>query len=278
MASSESNNSNKIEANGIHMEILEPNFIVLPIPDKITGINTSLQINVTITNNILELFPFIYDLLIPELLVPGGQVLHPQKLINRQATPNQYNGMGIPHKKTLSCYLIAKISWHNNLLKLQAAISNSSQVSIVPDYLWSFEALQLGTYQLRFTYLSPEREFLFFDARNMEISQVQTSITNLLATSWVNLQLIKPVESNKNGVQVDGIRFETVVPQKRWNISCSELSDSSSPIQIGINITNNTSIEKRFCSFNTLMPTLMGADGFILGRNLGGGSTGWSQS
>ena len=150
------------------------------------------------------------------------------------------------------------------MLKLQAAISNSSQVSIVPDYLWSFEALQLGTYQLRFTYLSPEREFLFFDARNMEISQVQTSITNLLATSWVNLQLIKPVESNKNGVQVDGIRFETVVPQKRWNISCSELSDSSSPIQIGINITNNTSIEKRFCSFNTLMPTLMGADGFIL--------------
>jgi hypothetical protein len=275
MTSFELNHSKEIEENGIQMEIWEPSFIVLPIPDNREWVNTCLQINVAITNNKLTPFPFIYDILTPELLAPDGQALHPQKLTNRQINPSQYNGMGIPHKKTLSCYLIAKLSWHNNLLKLQAAISNSSQISINPDYFWSFEALQLGIYQLRFTYLSPEREFLFFDANTVEISQVQTSVTNLLATPWVNLQLIKPVESDKNAVQVDGIHFETVVPQQIWNISCSELSDTSSPIQIGINITNNTSSSQRFCSFTTLIPALMGADGFILGRNFGSGSTGW---
>ncbi|MGB3653027.1 MAG: hypothetical protein WBA41_17665, partial [Rivularia sp. (in: cyanobacteria)] len=54
---------------------------------------------------------------------------------NSQTTANLYNGMGIPFKKTLICYLIAKLSWHDNLLKLQTAISYFSQASNEINYL-----------------------------------------------------------------------------------------------------------------------------------------------
>ncbi len=276
MTSFESNNSKNTEEKGIQIKIDSPtNSIILPIPENREEVNTCLQINVIISNSSSTGFPYVYDILTPELILPDGQVIHPQKITNRQTNLNQYNGMKIPTRKSLICYFIAKLSWHNNLLKLEAAISNSLQTSVTPEYFCSFEGLQLGVNQIRFTYLSPGREFLFFDAHMVEISQVQPSVTNLLFTPWVNLQLIKPVEFDKNAVQVDSIRFETVVPQQIWNVSCSKLSDTSSPIQVGINITNNSSISQRFCSFTTLIPALMGADGFILGSHLGGGSHGW---
>ncbi len=213
--------------------------------------------------------------MIPELLRYSGQVLHPQKLKLLQNPLSQYSGMGIPPKKTLSCYLIAKLSWQNNLLQLQATFFYSSQVPINPDYFWSYEPVQRGTYQLRFTYLSPQGEFLFFDAHLVEISEVQASVTSLLTTPWVNLQLVEPVGTNKNAVEVDGIRFETVMPEGIWNISCFNLPDVSLSTQIGIRITNNKSIQETFCSKTTLIPTLIGAGGLILGQNLGGGSHGW---
>jgi hypothetical protein len=271
----ESNDSDTCEADSIQIKILEPNLMVLPIPDQRVNTNTCLQIDIGITNNTPTFFPFVYDILTPEFLSPNGQVLHPQKLMNMQMAPSRYNGMGIPHKRTLGCYLIAKFSWQNNLLQLQATILNSSQVPINLDYFWFFESLQLETYKLRFTYLSPQGEFLFFDAHTVEISQIQTSVTSLLATPWVNLQLVEPMGFNNNEVQVDSVRFETVVPEQIWTISHSQLSDVSSSVQIGLSITNNTSISQRFCSFTTLIPALMGADGCILVQNLGGGSHGW---
>ncbi len=255
------------------LKIDEQNFIVLPIPDNKNGVNTCLRIEIFITNNTQAFFPFVYDILTPELILADGRIIHSQKIINRQTNLRQYNGIGIPERKSYICYFIAKLYWHNNLLKLEVAISNTFETSITPNYFCFFEGLQLGVNQIRVTYLSPEKEFLFFDAHTVENSQIQTSVTNLLASPWVKLQLIQP--SDKNVVQVDGICFETVVPQI-WNISCSEFCDTSSSMQIGISITNNTTSCQRFCSYQTLMPTLMGTDGFILGRQLGGGSTGWA--
>ncbi len=151
MKTFESNDSNTCEADNIQMKILEPNLIVLPIPHQRVNTNTYLQIDLGITNNTPTTFPFVYEILTPEFLSPDGQVLHPQKLMNTQITPSQYNGMGIPYQLTLGCYLIAKFSWQNSLLQVQATILRYSQVPINPDYFWFFEALQLETYKLRFT-------------------------------------------------------------------------------------------------------------------------------
>ncbi|MDM9380273.1 hypothetical protein QUB80_06095 [Chlorogloeopsis sp. ULAP01] len=273
MTSFESNSSKNCEADGIQMEISEPNLVALPIPDQ-RDTNTCLQIDIGITNKTPTTFPFVYELLTPEFLSPDGQVLHPQKLINTQP-PSRYNGMGIPYQKTLGCYLIAKFCWQNNLLQLQATILHSSKPPINPNYFWFFEALQLGAYKLKLTYLSPQEEFLFFDAHTGEITSIQASVTSLLATPWVNFQLVEPMGSNHNQVQVNNVCFETVVPEQIWTISHSQLSDAGSSVQIGLRITNNTSISQCFCSFTTLIPALMGADGCILGQNLGAGSTGW---
>ena len=83
MTSRESNNSNVSKANGIHIEIWEPELIVLPIPENKSDANTLLQIQVFITNNTATTFPLIDGILMPELVKPEDELLQPQKLINR---------------------------------------------------------------------------------------------------------------------------------------------------------------------------------------------------
>ncbi|MEH2009708.1 hypothetical protein [Nostoc sp.] len=130
----EANGDNTYEDNNIHLEIQEPNLIVLPSTENRGNISACLQININITNKTPNSFPFVYGILTPELLTPDGQAVNPQKLISGQITPSRYNGIAIPPKKTLSCYFIAKLFWQNNLLKLQATITYSSQVPINLDY------------------------------------------------------------------------------------------------------------------------------------------------
>jgi hypothetical protein len=268
------NISNNYE-DGIILEIQEPNLIVLPSKNNRSKTSACLKINIAITNKTLIAFPFVYGILTPELLSHDGQEVNSQKLINTQIVPSRYHGIAIPYQKTLSCYFIAKLFWDNNLLKVQAAITHFPQFPINLDYFWAFEPLQLGTYQLRFSYLSPKGEFLFFDTNTAEISQVKASITNVLTTSWVSIQLLEPLGFSHNAIELDRIRFETVVPEQIWKISRSNNLEAHSSIQIGLCITNNTSVSQRFCSYNTLIPALLGADSLILGQNLGGGSHGW---
>ncbi|WP_392408604.1 hypothetical protein ACF3DV_10960 [Chlorogloeopsis fritschii PCC 9212] len=274
MTSFESNSSNTCEADGIQMEISEPNLIVLPIPNQ-RNTNTCLQIVTGITNNTPTYFPFFYEILTLELLSTNGQVLHPQKRISRQITPSLYDRIAIPSQKTLLCYLIAYFSWQNGLCQIQWNISTHFQISSNPVHTWFFDTFQLGTYQIRFIYNSPSGEFTVLDVSTGDEFRLECSLVKPLITQPVNIRFLEPMESNKNAVEVDGISFETVVPEQIWTISHSQLSDASSSVQIGIRITNNTSISQRFCSFTTLIPELMGANGLILGQNLGAGSTGW---
>ncbi|MDZ7956747.1 MAG: hypothetical protein RMY34_02365 [Aulosira sp. DedQUE10] len=268
-------NMTTFEDDSIQMKIWEPNLIVLPITESRKSVNTCLQIAIGITNNTPIPFPFFYEILAPELLSINGQVLHPQNKIKRQITPSLYNSIAIPSKKTLICYLIANFSWQNSLFQLQWNISTHFQVSTHPDHNWFFDTFQMGTYELRFIYNSPSGEFTVLDVSTGDKLRRESSLVKPLITTSVLVRFIEPMESHKNAVEVNGIRFETVVSEQIWNISHSQLSDVSSSIQIGLRITNNTSISQRFCSFTTLIPELMGANGCSLAQNLGGGSTGW---
>lgn len=85
--------------------------------------------------------------------------------------------------------------------------------------------------------------------------------------------------NNKNAVEVDGIRFETIVPEQtlllpRKNIVRKIISilesllpipprhlPSKCSVQIGIRITNNTSIPQRFSFYFTLFPELVNTNG-----------------
>jgi len=91
----------------------------------------------------------------------------------------------------------------------------------------------------------------------------------------------KYMQSNDDGVEVDGVRFETLVPErvlriprKKLTHKLLDLMKSLSPIpieyhsfiipvQIGIRITNNTYTTLRFSFYFTLFPELMGVGGLI---------------
>ncbi|VXD25180.1 hypothetical protein PL8927_840003 [Planktothrix serta PCC 8927] len=269
----ESVDSSVIEAEGICIEIWEPDLIVIPKLDFTNSIGIPLQINVLITNNTTTPFPFINHLLMLEIVGVDAQALHPTRLIDRQLTISHYQGISIPPKQTIIRSLIAQISKANNGFEFQGSIYTSSKTQINPNSSWSFEPLQLKNYQLRFTYISPTEEFSFKDAATGDIITVESSEPELLTSSWVNLRLVEFAEANKKAVEVDGIRFETLVPQPTINVAFTQPEINIS-VQIGMQITNNTLTPFRFTSFDSLIPFLIGADSLIPSQSYGG-SHGW---
>lgn len=175
MTFGESVDSSIIEGHGILIEIGEPDLIVMPRPEMASNVGIPIQINVLITNNTATPFPFVNHLLMLELVGSDAQTVHTTRLIDRQLTISPYRGILIPPKKTIIRSFIAKLSKANTWLQLQGSIFESSIVQINPGSSWSFEPLQQGTYQLRFTYTNPSEEFSFKDIANGDTIAVESS-------------------------------------------------------------------------------------------------------
>lgn len=67
---------------------------------------------------------------------------------------------------------------------------------------------------------------------------------------------------DRNVVEIDGIRFETVMPGTVLLIRGMQ-PDANTPVQFGIRITNNTPTPRRFLLF-FLLPTFLGTDGQLI--------------
>ncbi len=147
--------------------------------------------------------------------------------------------------------LKASISWQKNKLRLEIFNEN---------YLcWSLDGLKSENYQLRFKYHSN-----FYSERKEERTFKET-VTGLLATQFVNFHLVQLADSDPKAVEVDGIRFETLVPFPVLTIP-ENMFDVNTPVQFGIRVTNLTQIPYRFIFFG-LMPELQGANGQIIERS-----------
>lgn len=70
--------------------------------------------------------------------------------------------------------------------------------------------------------------------------------------------------TNSNTVEVDGIRFETLVPERELIIPTKD--NTKTPVQFGIRITNLSEIPYRF-KFSGLMPELQDAKGTVIERS-----------
>jgi hypothetical protein len=69
---------------------------------------------------------------------------------------------------------------------------------------------------------------------------------------------------NKNAVEVDGIRFETIVPNRVLNIPIKKSnSDGYTSVELGMRITNGTPNTFHFSGYTTLIPELLEPDGKI---------------
>ena len=298
---------------GINMEIWEPELIALPIPKNASDASIEIEINVYVINNTLEsvrLHP--NDALMPELITSKGQTLQPEvareeslkKREKIQAIRKRSLNGNLPLTRWLSNLVlrlrrptkiinlddsliepgqgkktspIIKLLWYNNKLQLKFIKKFSYlPVSFKLNNSWCFHELQADTYQLRFTRNTSR------DRTSADLNQETKTeaIAPALATQFVSLSLQEPVGVDKSAIEVDGIRFETLVPQPTVRVPSQPRVRVRDPqlnpytiVEIGIRISNNTSNCFRFSLFTSLIPQLVGTDGQPIEAGYGRHST-----
>lgn len=268
-----SSDNNTVEQKGIDIEIWEPDILVISVPNNSTNVTRFVEIHLEITNNTPRLFPFIDKYLSPEVFTVDGKEIRPQQTSDRPTTTNYYKGIAIPQNRAIVRSFMAKLFWQNNCLQFQTSLFYATTTIIGAEKTYLFQPLRLGTYQLRFIYLSPGHNFLLKDSPTGEIIRVEESERSLFASPAMNLQLIEPVPHHNHRVEVDGMCFETLVPEPSLRVPLTA-SSAKIPVQIGMKITNNTSTPFRFILFDTLIPQLIGENGMIPRLDCGG-SLGW---
>ncbi|WP_377473649.1 MAG: hypothetical protein P2A85_15710 [Microcoleus anatoxicus] len=72
-----------------------------------------------------------------------------------------------------------------------------------------------------------------------------------------------PKESNNSNIEVDGISFETLMPERELVVP-EKPSDGRKLLDLGIRITNNTTTPLRFCFHDAITPELMLPSGQII--------------
>ena len=313
MTSEKLSDNNAIEVSGINMEIMLPDPTALTIPENRAGITPPINLGINITNNTSMSFYFnLYETLIPEIVTSEGQALQRQ-LVNEkpkaEVQPNRYrtgwagrltefisnlnlsqecyetreiNYMLVEPRESKSITIDASLAWEDNLLVLKISTILDQFVEPIDfQNFWLFEPLLPGNYQIRFIYQHKCANRVIPEIDPLEITNVEESKSELLITPFVNLRLVQPVEADSNAVEMDGVRFEILVPERVLSIPKNNLIhkflylmkflspipiDYSSfiiPVQIGIRITNNTSTPLRFSFYFTLFLEIMGVDGLI---------------
>lgn len=312
MTSEQLSDNNAIEVSGINMEIMLPDPTAIAIPENRAGITPPIKFYINITNNTSMSFHFnLSETLIPEIVTSEGQALQRQ-LVNEkpegEVQPNRYrtgwagrltqfisnlklsqecnetreiNYLLVEPRESKSITINASLDWEDNLLVLKISTLDEFAESINFHNFWLFEALLPGNYQIRFIYQHKCVNRVIPEIDTLEITNVEESESELLISPFVNLRLLQAVEADSNAVEMDGVRFETLVPERVLSIPKNNLIhkllylmkflspipiDYSSfiiPVQIGIRITNNTSTPLKFSFYFTLLLEIMGVDGII---------------
>jgi len=177
----------------------------------------------------------------------------------------EYEGVLVGVREQIGICLEARLSWRDNLLLLRVPTNPSYwHIPINPDNSWSFEGLELGTYQLRFIYDNPTGNVLCFDLETRQRTlKIEGIKTGQLATPFVNLRILQAVELNNSVIEVDGISFEILMPERELVVP-EKLSDGRKLLDLGIRITNNTTTPLHFRFHDAITPELMLPNGQIM--------------
>lgn len=261
--------SKDLEANDIPIEIWLPDLIVLPIPENKPGTNTYMQIDLHLTNNARTSFRFNPKKLIPELITSDGQIL-PQSpdtneasasflyrltnlISNLSSSFKQDNYLIVQPTITTTVSINTRLFWQNNLLTLEFHACDFNLLLSIQ--YWFFDKLHPGKYQIRFNYLNSYKNIVYSDGTKVKI-----------ATKLKNFYLVQSLLTERNIIEVDGIRFETIIPEKIITIPKQERG-AETLVKLGMSITNNTKTPFRFDFFATLIPQIVGADGLALQKS-----------
>ncbi|MEK0182437.1 hypothetical protein [Microcoleus anatoxicus] len=284
MASRKSKRSNNVKQNslqtkenGLLLEIRWPENVALSIPENKPGATAPLSFFVRFTNNTQAPVPFLhYGALIPEIFGPSGQALHRREPINRQVASGEYHGLLVGVGKQTGTFLEGRLSWQQNSLQLILHDPIYDGIPIDLDRSWCFDTLEPGAYQIRFIYETPTGTILYPDPVTfIETRQeIGTEVTgSQLATPLANFRLLQPVGLNNSAVEVDGIRFETFIPEPLLTLP-NKNDNSYQSVQIGMRITNNTPTPFYFSFYGSFYPYLVMPDGEVKG---GGYDNDWMR-
>lgn len=295
MTSGESTDSNAVEANGIHIEIANPNPRLFPtrvyfIPKNQLGLTTPVEFTMRIINNTSNPFRLNpYQTFIPELLTADGQALQKQIASDEPVTNTQTNenfssaqqdwladlNPNIapiqqpcetrkfaqwevkPELPTIT-FITAKLSWHNNLLQLK--IPTVPRFLLNSNNIWCFNLIESGSYQLRFVLNTNHETTPIVESKSNEVKTAQQSGSEVVATPWVNLRLVQPIATDSSAIEIDSLQFKVEMPETVLTIP-PRLSGTQIPVKLGIRVTNNTLTKFRFEQLDSLDVTLIGDDG-----------------
>ena len=275
MASRKSKRSNKIKQddiqlkeNGLQMKVEWPEIVAISIPENKPGVTAEFSFTVSVNNNTQAPIPLAidYDALIPEIFGSDGQPLHRREPINREVGNREYHGSLVGVGQQTSQSMEGRLFWKNNLLQLILHPPTYDESPIDLDKSWYFDTLGSGEYQVRFTYKTPTGTILYpdpvtFIETRQEIG-IEVTGTSQLATPLANFRLLQPVGLNNSAVEIDGIRFETFIPEPL--LTLPNKSDSSyQSVQIGMRITNNTLTPFHFSFYGSYYSDLVTPDGEV---------------
>ncbi|MEG3972017.1 hypothetical protein QUA00_31015 [Microcoleus sp. T2B6] len=277
MASRKSKRSNNVKQDGLQLKVELPEIVALSIPENKPGVTAEFSFTVSLTNNTPAPIPLAidYDALIPEIFGPDGQALHRREPINRQVGNGEYHGSLVGVRQQISTSIKGRLSWQNNLLQLILHRPTYDESPIDLDKSWSFDTLGPGEYQVRFTYETPTGTIVYtnpftvfnikelLEGKEVPLERIEVAGTGQLVTPLANFRLLQPVGLNNSAVEVDGIRFETFIPEPFLTVP-NKSDNSYQSVQIGMRITNNTLTSFYFSFYGSFAPSLVIPDGQIL--------------
>jgi hypothetical protein len=275
MASRKAKRSNNVKQDDLQLKMEWPKIVAISIPENKPGVTAEFSFTVSLTNNTPAPIPLAidYDALIPEIFGPDGHALHRREPINRQVGNGESHGSLVGVRQQISTSMEGILSWQNNLLQLILHRPTYEESPIDVDKSWSFDTLGPGEYQVRFTYETPTgtivytNPFTVFNIKELlegkEVPQERIEVTGTgqLVTPFANFRLLQPVGLNNSAVEVDGIRFETVIPEPL--LTRLNQTGTSYPVQIGIRISNNTPTPFYCSFFSSFYPELVMPDGQV---------------
>ncbi|MEG3859799.1 hypothetical protein [Microcoleus sp. herbarium12] len=276
MASRKSKRSDNVKQDGLQLKVEWPEIVAISIPENKPGVTSEFSFTVSLTNNTPATIPLAidYDALIPEILGPDGQALHRREPINRQVGNGEYHGSLVGVRQQISTSMEGRLSWKNNLLQLILHRPTYDESAINLDKSWSFDTLGSGEYQVRFTYETPTGTIVYtnpftvlnikeiLERKEVPLEKIEVAGTGQLVTPLANFRLLQPVGLNNSAVEVDGIRFETFIPEPL--LTLPNKSDSSyQSVQIGMRITNNTLTPFHFSFYGSYYSDLLTPDGEV---------------
>jgi len=276
MASRKSKRSNNVKQDGLQLKMEWPKIVAISIPENKPGVTAKFSFTVSLTNQTQAPIPLAinYDALIPEILGPDGQALHRREPINRQVGSGEYHGSLVGVRQQISTSMNGILSWENNLLQLILHRPTYDKSPIDLDKSWSFDTLGPGEYQVRFTYETPTGTIVYtnpftvfnirelLEGKEVPLERIEVTGTGQLVTPLATFRLLQPVGLNNSAVEVDGIRFETFIPEPLLNLP-NKSDNSYQSVQIGMRITNNTLTPFHFSFYGSFYPELVMPDGEV---------------